>query len=34
MGWDGMGWENHFKTLFTKQEGNVDSKLDKLELEL
>ena len=31
---DGYQWGNHFKTLFTKQEGNVDSILAKLDLEL
>ena len=31
---DGYQWGNHFKTHFTKQEGNVDSILAKLDLEL
>ena len=29
---DGYQWENHFKTLFTKHEGNADSILAKLDL--
>ena len=29
---DGYQWENHFKTLFTKHEDNVDSILAKLDL--
>ena len=29
---DGYQWENHFKTLFTKHEGNVHSILAKLDL--
>ena len=28
---DGYPWENHFKTLFTKHEGNVGSILAKLD---
>ena len=29
---DGQEWENHFKNLFTKQNGNIDDTLEKIDM--